>query len=452
MDLTKDPIPLLIRRLAIPASVGFLFNTLYNVTDTFYAGLISTDALAALSLSFPIYFIIIALGAGISQGATALISNAIGSKDMRQARVFVIQSMVFGFLFGLLLTVAGLIAAPRLFQILGASGEYLEICNQYMQVILIGTVATVMQSVFNATLTAQGDTVSYRNVLIIGSILNLILDPWFLFGGLGLPAMGVRGIALATILIQAGGTVYLWTRVTRSNLWNGLKPSQLIPRLKTFREIAYQGIPAGINMSTVAIGIFVITYFISKFGNEGVAAYGIATRIEQIMLLPTIGLNIATLSLVGQNNGAGRIDRVAAAWSKATLYGTYMMLAGGAVLFVSAELLMGAFTKDETVVALGVEYLRVASVTLAAYVVLFQTVNLLQGLKRPMYAIGIGVYRQIVAPFVVFNLLAFRLGWDLTGIWWGIFAVTWSAAIVTWFYGRSILRRLGENAEPCLRE
>ena len=156
MDLTQDPIPVLVRRLAIPASIGFMFNTLYNVTDTFFAGLIGTDALAALSLSFPIYFIIIALGAGVSQGATALISNAIGKKDTGKARELALQAMVFATGFGLMLSLVGLLSVPWMFRTLGAEGDYLAICLQYMNVILIGTVTSFMQSVFNAILTAQG--------------------------------------------------------------------------------------------------------------------------------------------------------------------------------------------------------------------------------------------------------------------------------------------------------
>ena len=283
---------------------------------------------------------------------------------------------------------------------------------------------------------------SYRNVLIGGSLLNLVLDPWFLFGGFGLPAMGVRGIALATVLIQTGGAVYLFMRVKKTSLWAGADLKRLTPKLHVFREIAYQGIPAGINMSTIAIGIFVITWFISKFGSNGVAAYGIATRVEQIMLLPTIGLNIATLTLTGQNNGAGRFDRVNSAWVTGTLYGVVMMLVGGLLLFLFARGLMGAFTDDAEVIQLGVDYLRIASITLPSYVILFQTVNLLQGLKRPMYAIWIGLYRQIVAPVLVFHLLAFHFGWGLGGVWWGIFGVTWSAAIVTWIYGKRMMLRL----------
>lgn len=442
MDLLRDPIPGLIRQLAIPASVGFFFNTMYNIVDTYYAGLISTEALAALSLSFPVFFIMIAVGAGISQGTTALIANALGASDEDQAHRLWIQALTFGILLGLVLTVAGLFLSRPLFHLLGAEGAYLETSLRYMQTIMAGTILFLMQSITNTALGARGDTRTFRNVLIGGFLLNLALDPWFLFGGFGLPPMGIRGIALATVVIQGLGSTFLFTRVRRLPGWQGISLRRMIPERKPFQEIATQGFPAAVNMSTVALGIFVITWFVSRFSKEGVAAYGIATRIEQMVLLPTIGLNIAVLTLTGQNNGAGLLHRVRETWITTIRYGIFMMLAGGAAIFVLRESIMSIFTDDSRVIANGSDYLAIASITLAAYVILFQTVFMLQGLKRPMYAVWIGIYRQIVAPLLVFQVLAFGLDWKLHGIWWGIFFVTWSAALVTLAYGLHILKHL----------
>ena len=441
MDLTTDPIPVLVRKIAVPASIGFFFNTMYNVVDTYFAGFISTEALAALSISFPVFFIIIAMGTGISQGGTALIANALGEKDSEKAHHVCVQCLSFGILFAIGLTILGFAFAPLLFGVLGATGDYLELALDYMNVILAGTVFFVLQSILNASLNSQGDTKSYRNVLIAGFFLNCVLDPWFMFGGFGIPALGIRGVALATVVIQILGTVYLLRKLTATKLWEGLILSELVPS-SSYKEIARQGIPARLNMVTVAIGIFVITFFISQFSTEGVAAYGIATRIEQIVLLPTIGLNIAVLSLTGQNNGAKKFDRVRETWNTTMRYGLMMMAVGGFFIFFLPKPLMTFFTDDPVVVGHGVDYLRIATITLCSYVILFQTVSLLQGLKRPLYAIIIGVYRQIFAPCLVFYLLAFQYGFQETGIWWGIFLVTWSAAIITFFYGRHTLNRI----------
>jgi len=440
MDLTKDPIPGLVRKIAVPASIGFFFNTMYNVVDTFFAGFISTDALAALSISFPVFFIIIAMGSGISQGGTALIANALGEKDQAKAHHTCVQCLSFGVLFAIVLTVGGLLSAPYLFQILGASGEYLEVALDYINLILCGTVFTVVQSIANACLNAQGDTKTYRNVLIVSFFLNCALDPWFMYGGLGVPAMGIKGIALATIVIQLLGMVYLLHRLSRTKLWEGPIFSMLAPS-PIYREIAKQGFPASFNMVSVAVGIFIITLFISKFSTESVAAYGIATRIEQILLLPTIGLNIAVLSMTGQNNGAKKPERIRETLETTMKYGLVMMVAGGLLLYFLAETMMQVFSEDPIVIRHGIDYLEIASITLCSYVILFQTVNLLQGLKKPLYAMIIGIYRQVLAPCIVFYLLAFKLDMRESGVWWGIFLVTWSAAIISYFYGKNMLRR-----------
>jgi Na+-driven multidrug efflux pump len=205
-------------------------------------------------------------------------------------------------------------------------------------------------------------------------------------------------------------------------------------------------------MVSVAVGIFVITWFISMFSTESVAAYGIATRIEQIVLLPTIGLNIAVLSMTGQNNGARKPGRIRETLHTTMKYGLVMMIVGGLLLFPLAGPMMKAFTNDPIVVAHGVDYLRIAAITLCSYVILFQTVNLLQGLKRPMFALVIGLSRQIIAPFIVFYLLAFKLGMRESGIWWGIFLVTWSAAIITHFFGRHMLSKTLASTSETARD
>lgn len=252
--------------------------------------------------------------------------------------------------------------------------------------------------------------------------------------------MGTAGIALATVVIQGMGCIYLGTKVLESGFLREVTWREFLPDGKALREIVRQGFPAGSNTLTVGIGIFVITWFISKFGKEAVAAYGIATRIEQIALLPTIGLNIATLTIVAQNNGARRYDRIHETIKTALQYGAVVMLVGGVCVFTFAGQLMDFFTSDPLVRQMGQSYLRVASFVLYAYSVLYIHVAALQGIKRPMFAIWIGLYRQIAAPCIVFYILIHCFDSGVLGIWWGIFAVTWSATAVTFFYAQKIIR------------
>ena len=435
-NLTTDPIPVLIRRLAIPSSVGMFFNTMYNVVDTYYAGHFSTEALAALSLTFPIFFLLLAVGLGFSTGATALIGNALGRKDRAEAVLTGNQSMVLTVFLAAGVMIAGYALAPWLFRILGATDRYLEYCLQYIHIIIGGSFITLFVFMFNGILNAVGDTRSFRNYLIVATIANIGLDPWFMYGGFGLPAMGIRGIAAATVLVQIGGAIFLGRKVLQSGLVSLSGPGWWRPQGKVMRALTGQGAPASLNMMTVALGIFVITYFLSWFGQNTIAAYGVATRIEQLVLLPAMGLNTAALALVAQNGGAGLFDRVRTTVQTALIYGSVLMVLGAALVFFGASPLMRLFTDDPEVVAIGVHYLRIAAFIQHAYVFLFINTSVLQGLKKPAFALWIGLYRQLVMPPLAFYVLIRVFDIGLDGIWWSVFAITWSAAIIAVIYAR----------------
>lgn len=443
LALTTDPIPQLTWRIALPASVGMFFNTMFNFVDTYCAGLLSTEALAALSLSFPLFFLLISIGSGLSQGTTALLANAFGAKDREAARVIFAQSVLFSLTIGLALSAVGWCTAPFLFRSLGAEGSYLDLTVTYMRVILAGGIFFVLVMTLNAALTAQGETRVYRNVLIVAFFTNCLLNPVFMWGWWGLPAMGVGGIALATVLVQIGSGLYLWQRVSSSELFCAVSVKMFRPNFRVLRQIVGQSVPSALNMMTIALGIFVITWFVQHFGPAAVAATGIATRIEQMILLPVIGLSSAVLSIVGQNHGAGLPQRVREAWWINLKMGAGLMVIGGLILWWIGESMIRWFTQDAMVISCGRDYLRVAALTLAAYPILFVTVFMMQGLKRPAYGLWIGLYRQVAAPVVVMHLLCFQLGWGLWGIWWSIFFVNWSAALFAVCWGRCVLRKLG---------
>lgn len=444
-DLTSAPIPELVRRLAIPAGTGFFFNTMFNVVDTWYGGQLSTSALAAMSLSFPVFFLILAIGSGVSSGATTMIGNALGRKDHDEARLYLSQSLSFALLHALFLTAAGLVLAPHIFILMGARGEYLSHALSYMNVIFAGSAFFLLNYVMNAILNAHGNTVAYRNFLIGGFFLNLVLDPWFMYGGAGLPALGLGGIALATVFVQCLGVFYLFSQLSKTGSMPSLHLADLRPRWSYFRELFRQGLPAAMNMMTVSLGIFIITWFVGRFGEHAVAAYGIGTRIEQIALLPVMGLNMSTLALTAQNFGAERIDRIRETLRVSLRYGVMLAVTGSVAALLFSRQLMGIFTTDRSVIDIGVGFLSVEAYILPAYVLLYISVSAMQGIKMPLFGLIIGLYRQIAGPAFVFHLLTTVMGLGLVGIWWGIFGITWSAAVIVIFYVSRTLAKLEKD-------
>ena len=202
MDLTKDSIPILVRKLAIPASVGTLFQTLYNIVDTYFAGKISPEALSALSKSFPIYFIIVATTIGVTIAGTSLIGNSIGEKDEKKVFYYFTNIIYFGIFISVIISIIGLIFSKSIFIAMGSTREVTNYGLEYTNVIFSGTFIFILVVSLNSFLHAEGDTKTFRNALIISFFLNIILNPILIFGFLIIPAFGIKGIGIATIISQ----------------------------------------------------------------------------------------------------------------------------------------------------------------------------------------------------------------------------------------------------------
>lgn len=438
-DLTQGDIKKHLRDIAIPSSVGYLFHTMFNVTDTYFAGEISTQAVASLALTFSIFFIIIAVAGGMSQAATSLIGNAIGEKCEDYAKQIIFHVGILALLLAITLTIIGLFISPFLMQILGAEDAYLYEALSYINVVLYGAVFFVGVFFTNAMLTSIGNTIPFRNFLVGGFFLNIILDFWFVKGGLGIPPLGIQGIAYATIVVEFIGMIYLFSILKKSHLL------QDMPKFKFDIQIIYsffkQGLPPTVNMSLMALGMFIITYFIAPFGQHVVAAYGIAIRIEQIILLPSIGINVAVLSIVSQNNGAQQYARIKETVVYSQKVGIVLWLIGIAFLLLFGEYSLSLFTSDPKVIEAGMGYLYAASISLYAYMLVFINISLLQGIKKPALLIYLGLLRQLIVPIIVFG--AFTLfNLSLNFYWWGLAGIIWASALFILWYAKGKLQGL----------
>ena len=439
--LLTDDIPSLLKQIAIPASTGMFFNTMYNVVDTFYAGLISTEAISALSLSFMIFFTVIGLGYGLSSAITALIGNALGKNKYFLASLYAHKGVFFMQLLAVVLTLVGFITSPYLFKLLGASGSYLDTSLEYMNVILAGTIFFMSNFALNAILVSRGDTKTYRNSLIFGFFANMILNPLFIYGFAFIPAMGIKGLAIATVLIQIINAFYMLYKVLQTKLIQFKNIKYFLPHTKIYKDLIIQGIPSSMNMLIMSVGSIILMYFVSLYGIKAVAGYGIGFRVEQLMLLPALGLSSAVLSIISNNFGAKKYDRVQETMNKALKYGFYISTFGIIFLYVFGKLIIQQFDNDLEVIAYGFDYILIEVWIFYAYVVLFVCVSTLQAIKKPKMILYVALYRQIVAKYIVAVVLVTWLALDYIYLWVGVLVMIYSAAIFTYIYTQNLLKK-----------
>jgi putative MATE family efflux protein len=439
--LTKD-IKQLIIQIAIPSSVGMFFNTMYNVVDTFYVGLISTVAISALSYSFVVFFMFLSISFGLSSAITAYVGNSLGKHKTFMAKIYVSNGISLFVIIALLLCLFGFIFLESIFLLMGASKDVLHLALEYTYIILIGTIPMLMGLGANAVLVARGDTKSYRNSLIAGFILNLILDPILIYGFLFIPAFGFKGVAIATVLIQFVTCSYIYYKLFQTGLFDRSKLLQSKPNIKSYKQLLKQAIPSSMNMFLMSLGTIIITYFVSDYGYKAVAAFGIGYRVEQIILLPMLGLNTAVATIVANNYGAKNFDRIEEVIQKALKYG-YMMSAIGVVLIaLFGKYMILVFNNDAEVVSMTYSYIVIESFIFFAFITIFISISTLQGLKQPFIIPYVSFYRQILMPLIILFLVVKVYSLDIFYVWLSSLFITYSAAIYLHLYTKKKLASL----------
>ena len=429
INLTKDPIWSLLKNVTIPASVGSLFQTFYNLVDTWFAGRISAEAISAIAKSFPIYFTIIAVGVGIGAATNACIGNLIGQKKLNRASLFIAQSVVFALVTSVIVTLFGLNASTFLLGVMGSEASSIALTREYLDIIFYGTFIVMIQISLNGALNAQGDTKSYRNVLIFSFFLNIFLNPLFIWGYGIVPAFGIGGLAIATVISQSIGTFYLAYKINSCKLKKYLTIRYFLPKLEMLKELFSQALPIMFSMLFIGVGIFNILYFIGQFGDLATAGYGAALRVEQVFLLPVIGLNTAVLSIGGQNFGAKKFNRIRELYTKALLFGSSFMAGAGVILFFGAEFFVSQFTNNQEAIIHGTIYLKVAALIAPIYPVFFITTAVFQALKKPIYSLYLSILRLTAFPFLSLWYVINIRGGDYSDIFYTIMATNWFMGI-----------------------
>ena len=429
MNLIKDSISSLLKKIAFPASVATLFQTLFNIVDTYFAGKISSDALSALAKSFPIYFILIAASVGVTVGGTSLIANSIGEKNSENILRYFGQTIIYGIILSILVTIVGLLFASEIFALMGSTSKVINLGLKYTNVIFSGSVIFISVVALNSLLHAEGDTKTFRNVLILSFFLNIILNPLFIFGYGPIPAMGMTGIGVATIICQIIAFLLLLKKIIKSKTIKKISLKYFYPNLAFLVKIFYQSAPISAALFMISIGNFIILAYISKFGEPAVAGYGSAARFEQILLLPVLGLNTAIISIVGQNFGAKEYLRVKQSYYQAIAYGTIIMVIAGSIIFLSADKIVSIFTNDVVVISYGTTYLKISALIFPAYPIYFISNGFFMALKKSSYAMNLNIVRNVLLPIPTIFFAIF-IGGSFKNFFWSYCLFNWIFAVL----------------------
>ena len=433
MDLLKDDISKLVKKLAIPASVGTLFQTLYNIVDTFYAGKISPEALAALSKSFPLYFIIVATSIGITVAGTSLIGSSIGEKNEKKALKYFTHVIFFGIIISLFITFIGLSFSEKIFYIMNSSIEVTGLGLEYMNIIFPGTIIFILVVALNSFLHAEGDTVIYRNVLILSFLLNIILNPILIFGFLFIPPLGVTGIGIATLIAQSVSLLIILIKILNNNRIKHITIKYFKIKFLFLIEIFFQSMPIALAIFGYSIAAIIVFSFVGLSGEYAVAGYGAATRIEQVVLLPILGINTAIISIIAQNIGAKFLNRVENTYFVSIKYGIFLMIIAGILVFSLADVVPKFFSSNTEVILYGSMYLKISAIILPAYPIFFLSNGFFMALKRSGKAMINNIIRNVIVPILSFYI-AKSLNADFKTFFyiWAIFQ--WIISLLLFLY------------------
>ncbi len=421
IDLTQGPLLPHFRALAVPSAFGMLFSTLYNVVDVYWAGRLSTEAQAGLAIGFQAFFIMMAIGFGLGAAMSALISNAKGSRDTSSVRAFALQGIVYGIIATLVLMILGWVGGPYLIALVSEPSGYRDAATGYFNWLVLSLPGFFLAYGANGILQAHGDTVTLQRGLVVAFFTNIMLNPLLMFGVPGIwEGMGFNGIALSTVISQTGVMLWVLRGVFALDVLRGSKLTEFRPDPTKFRQITTQLLPASTAMMVMFISGFVVQYALKGFGEDAIAAYGVALRIEQILLLPVLGMTGALLPIIGQNFGASDHQRVMDALFLCWKIGFAISAFAMPLLWFGGRYAMTFFTDNPAVIDTGASYLLVDGFLFPIYMMLFAINSFLQGLKRPIWTLWISVYRQGigVALFIWLYIGVFDFG--VWGVWYGI--------------------------------
>ncbi|MDP4008192.1 MAG: MATE family efflux transporter [Candidatus Peregrinibacteria bacterium] len=433
--LTEGPILTSLLSLSIPIVVANILQTMYQLVDTFWVGRLGADAIAAVSITFPIIFLLIALGGGLTIAGSVLVAQYKGAKNYAKVDHISAQTLLIMILISFVLTIFGYFSSSFLVSLMGAETSVAADASAYLQISFLGMIFLFGYFVFQSLMRGVGD-VKTPMIIVLGTVLlNLILDPIFIMGYGPIPGFGVAGAAIVTVLTQGLAAIIGLTMLFSGKYDVRLHLKDFKPDFVQIKKIFAIGVPASAEQTTVALGLAVMIILVSSFGTDAVAAYGIGTRILSFIIIPAVGLSIATSTLVGQNIGAKKIERAERLSHVSAGVSLVVLTILGIILYFLAEPISAFFVPGETkVIQTSAHFIRIMAMTFGFFGVQQTYAGSFRGAGNTLAAMVIAFVALWVLRFPAAYILSRPdfLGED--GLWWsfpisnvisGIMAYLW---------------------------
>lgn len=405
--------------IALPIIFSNILQSAYQLIDTFWLGRLGANAVASVSLSFPILFLVLSLGGGLTLAGTVIVSQYKGANNQRMIDFSSSQTVVVVFLVSALLAVVGNFAAEPMMRMVGAGPEILADSVAYFQISSYGFIFLFMFFVFQSLMRGIGNVLLPMYIIMGTVFLNLVLDPLFIYGLGPIPGYGVAGAAVASVLTQAISAVTGMYILWRGRQGIKIRRTDMHFDMAFVKKIFKIGLPSSFEQSTRAAGMTMMVVLVTSFGSEVVAAYGIGSRILSLVIVPALGLAIATTTLVGQNIGAGKISRAEKIGNlsyKVSFFGLSVL---GVLFFVFAENLTAFFVPDEPdVIQDGALFIKIMSLSFG-FMGIQQVLNgVFNGTGFTKASMMISIFGLWVLRFPLAYGLSYHTSLGYEGIWW----------------------------------
>ncbi|MHB9287599.1 MATE family efflux transporter [Halobacteriales archaeon Cl-PHB] len=415
LNLTEGDIGWPLFYLSLPIIVTNLLQVAYNLADTFWLGQLSKEALAAITFGFPAVFLLISLGMGVSVAGSVLVAQHIGADERRQAVYAASQTVTFAVVLSAVLGLGGYFVVRDYLALVGAGPAVLPLATDYMQVISLGLPFMFGFFVFVSLMRGSGDTVTPMLVMFGTVLLNVVLDPFLIFGWGPFPAMGVEGAAVATVFARGLAMVVGMAIMLSGTRGIRIDVRQMVPDLGYVPKLVRLGGPASVEGTGRAISVNLLLVVVGTFGLAVEAAFGVGIRVFSLIFMPAIAVDRGVETMTGQNIGAGKPDRAAAA-NHFAAKATFVVLAAlGVVIFAFAPGIMSVFNDDPAVVREGAAFLRIVAPTFGFIGVVRAYSGGFRGAGRTLTAAAISI--------VMLAVIRFPLAWVASQ---GLFPPGWA--------------------------